>query len=284
VSAIIERVSKQLYRLGSELSSVGIEEAKEIEAVARELESVEGVLVTPAVARMVEEMASALSRFSPGEGLGLKELASELRELARKWIPRCVKASLTLKLLVLIYSLSLITLSVVSAIFLSPSSIPSDVATLFTIFVCSVAIFGILLGMNMMLILLPALPVAPLAQCASIAPTNHAIAWACIGVAASLAASGFVALISVRSYRRALLALLNLSSSIDLVIEKAKEAREKLPPPTAPVSSEQPPQPTPSPQPASVERAEGGEELPPDVYGAEASELARYSEEMKRLR
>lgn len=284
MSAVIERVSKQLYRLSSELSSMGIEEAREIEEVARDLDRVEGVLVTPAVAKMVEELASVLSRASsssPNALEAIKDLASELRRLVKVWIPKCVRASSLLKVLVMLYSLSLVTLSVVAAMFLAPSSVPSDVATLFTIFVCSITIFGVLLGMNLMLILLPALPVAPLAQCASLAPANRALAWVCVGVAASLAASGFVAMLSVRSYRRALLALLSISSSVDSILERIKEAR----------SAEAQLQPAPSSeqsvatsQPVATERVEEVGELPRDVYGSEAEELAKYSEEMKKLR
>ncbi len=272
MSAVLERVSKQLERLYSELEAMGIE-AGAIKEVAKEVGGVEGLLVTPALANMVEEIGDALSRFSASPTReGVEALGKELKEVVERWVPRCRRASSAIKWLALAYSLSLITISVAVSLSLAPASIPNAVASLFTIFVCSLTIFGILLGMNMMLLLLPLLPVAPLAQCASLAVANTSLTWVCIGVGASLALTSVVAITSVRSYRRALLAFLSIASSVDSIIEKLRgeapsEHREEV---------------------ARVEVREGVaeevRELPRDVYGEDAEELAKYGEEMKKLR
>ena len=266
MSAVFERVASNLSRLSSELKELGFD-VKDLEEAISELKSIEGVLVTPPVATLVEGIANALSSIPQAVSREwVEELGRKVLGMVRELLPKCVKASSAIKAIVTVYSLSLITISVITTLFLAPSSTPNAVASLFTIFACSIAVFGVLVGMNIILLLLPALPIAPLAQCASLIPTDSYLAWVCLGIAVSIGGSATVTAISVRSYKRALVALLRIVSSVENALDRARSAREKV----EEVGEE-----------VKVEEIA---ELPREVYGEYAEELSRYINEVKRLK
>lgn len=236
----------------------------------RELSSLKLLLASRALLGMLKEVADELTRFATTEsesGSSASELCKSVSEVLRRWIPKCVKLDIAAKVVIVLYALSIVAVSAASALVWGSGSLLEQVGAVVTTFMCGAVVLGALLGLSLTLLAVPLLPIVAVGQCAYLSVSNHFFLWVCLALAISIVFAVRRTWVAIDSYRRALLEVLRISNAISRILEgltSAAEARrrEELESKLVPI----------------------GESELEKIYGSEAGELLKYSEEVKKLR